>query len=148
MGRPVWFHHHGFKMRVSSFDASRRVLIIRGSAARLTISQPDELGTDRWLVEWRVVQTPHAKSTGETVLTTDELSAAFGVTTPEMSEEDATHFLFAQYGAAAAKQGGYIRWDDWLNIPCPGTAHDGDPNISIYIDIAMREAVKTLTAPK
>jgi len=148
LGRPVWFHHHGLKMRVSSFDASRRHLVITGSAAKLTVSQTDKLGTDRWFVDWEVIQSPRAKTTGRTVLNSDDLRAAFDVDNPEMSENDAVHFLFAQYGATAAKQGCYIRWEEWLNIPCPGTAHDGDPNISIFLDIAMREAVKTLTAPK
>ena len=148
MGRPVWFHHHGFKMHVKSFDAAKRLLVILGSAAKLTVSQTDELSTDRWFVDWEVIQSPRAKTTGRTILTSDDLRAAFGVTTPEMSEEDATHFLFAQHGADSAKQGCYIRWEEWLNIPCPGTAHDGDPNISIYLDVAMREAVKTLTALK
>lgn len=148
MGKPEWFHHHGFKMRVASFDAAKRNLIITGSAAKLTVSQPDELGTDRWFVDWEVVQGPREKSSGRTVLATDQLSAAFGVTTPEIDEHEARHFLFSQYGADAASQTNFIRWKEFLNVPCPGTGHDGDPNISIYLDIAMREAVKTLTAPK
>lgn len=148
MGRPAWFHHHGFKMRVTSFDATKRLLIITDSAAKLVVSQAGEPGTDQWFLDWEVVQTPYEKTTGRTRLTSSDLCAAFGVTTPNVDEHQAQHFLFSRYGAETATQAGFIRWKEFLNIPCPGTGHDGDPNISIFLDIAMREAVKTLTSRK
>lgn len=147
-GPPSWWHHHGFKMRVTNFDAAKHLLIVAGSAAKLTVSQAGEPGTDRWFLDWEVIQTPYEKTTGRIRLTNDDLSVAFGITTPKVTVIEAQHFLFCQYGANAAQQGSFIRSGEYLNIPCPGTGHDGDPNISIYLDIAMREAVKTLTTRK
>lgn len=45
---------------------------------------------------------------------------------------------------APTKQGAFIRYGNFLNIPSPGTGHDGDPNISILIDGPIRRAVRQL----
>jgi len=31
-----------------------------------------------------------------------------------------------------------------LNIPCPGTGHDGDPNVSVYIEESIQRAIEQL----
>jgi hypothetical protein len=35
-----------------------------------------------------------------------------------------------------------------LNIPTPGTDHDGDPNVSVELDMKMAQAVKEIIGVK
>ncbi len=53
-------------------------------------------------------------------------------------------WLVGRYGGNSAVQSKFIRWGNFLNIPCPGTGHDGDPNVSIYVTDEIREAVRKL----
>ena len=137
-GIPIWCHHHGSKMRIQCFNKNESFVFIKGSAASLRIILvPNGL----WLVEWEVENGIFKKVNGSTVFTRDELRAAFGLS------DDSGKFggwLIDQYGADSAQQGVYIRWKDFLNIPCPGTGHDGDPNISIHLDDEIKIAVRQL----
>ena len=63
--------------------------------------------------------------------TRDDVRSAFGLI------DDSGKYgkwLIDRYGAEAAEQMKYIRWGNFLNIPCPGTGNYGDPNISIKIN--------------
>lgn len=142
---PVWCHHHGFKMAVELLDLDNCTLIISGSAAKVVIKKsslefPDSGG---WLVNWEVIQSKPrgAGSRGRTLFTDKQLMAAFGLTQYPGEFGD---WIIEQYGADSAEQGKYIRWREFLNIPCPGTGHDGDPNVSINIDEDMIAAVQKL----
>ena len=72
----------------------------------------------------------------------DRLRGAFGLS-DEVLEGSA--WLVESYTAQSAAQGKYIRLGKFLNIPCAGTGHDGDPNVSIVINPDMRDAVDRLT---
>ncbi len=144
---PIWCHHHGSKMKVVEFNEKEHRLVIEGSAAKVIIKPGSEVkeGGEDWVVEWEVVQhvAYDEAARGRRQFDSDELAAAFGL-------NDKSGFfgqwMIDQYGAHSAEQGKYIRWKHFLNIPCPGTGHDGDPNVSIHIDDTMRDAVRLLLA--
>ena len=73
----------------------------------------------------------------------EHLKMAFG-----LSEESGKYgdWLIGRFGGESAEQGQFIRFENFLNIPCPGTGHDGDPNISIVLDDKIRDAVEHLLA--
>lgn len=138
---PEWCHHHGSKMRVEKFDKDEQIIIISGSAAKVEISRRIAGVDVEWFVDWEVIQNHTEKTKGCVIYTSDDLLAAFG-----LSDESSDHsvWLIERFGADSARQGKYIRWKEFLNIPCPGTGHDGDPNISIHLDEQMVNAVRQL----
>ena len=76
-------------------------------------------------------------------MTEEQLRVMFGLdndfVTPGHSQ-----WLIKEYEADVAEQTLFIRKGNYLNIPCPGTAHDGDPNVSIELDDEIKEKVKEL----
>ncbi|MBI4119168.1 MAG: hypothetical protein HY452_02815 [Parcubacteria group bacterium] len=142
---PIWCHHHGAKMRVSQFDQQNRILTISGSAARVTIRKASLVYRDveGWFVDWKVIQlSPYrVGARGRSQFNDEDLAAAFGLSENSGKFGD---WLIEQFGADSAEQGKYIRWRNFLNIPCPGTGQDGDPNVSIHLDDEIRNAVQQL----
>ena len=135
--KPIWCHHKGTGMRLITASVCNDLLIIQGSAAELII----EKDRSDWLVSWRIINGPRTQIKGQTQFSDNQLLAAFGM----MDEiEEFGEWLIRDYGGDSASQGRFIRYKDWLNIPCPGTRHDGDPNISIKITEEMKKAVKEL----
>jgi hypothetical protein len=138
---PIWCHHHGSKMRVENFNKCNHFLVIAGSAASVRITRKSTTVDEGWFVEWEVVQSQQAKVSGRVFFTSDDLRAAFGLSQESGEFGD---WLIEQFGADSASQGKFIRWKNFLNIPCPGTGHDGDPNVSIHIDEDIQNAVRQL----
>lgn len=141
LGFPVWFHHHAIKMNVVALDQERKRLEIAASAAFLKISRIT-IEKKAWKLEWQVRQSRSERTDGVVLFTDEQLSIAFGLTSGEVPSH--SRWLIDRYGGDYAFQGNFIRWQHCLNIPCPGTGHDGDPNISIEIDEKMQEAVAVL----
>lgn len=142
-GKPEWHHHHGAKMRVRSTSvADPPVWVIMASEVAHLLVQRKE-GFPGWSIAWNI---RHADGNAQGVVSVnnDELAALFGLETPET--EETSRWLVMRYGADWAKQGLGIRYRDWLTLPCPGTGHDGDPNISIDLDDEVRTAIGTLLA--
>ncbi len=142
---PVWFHHHGSKINVAhlyiSLDGQHKQLILRGSAAELHISRVIIANVIYWQVEWTIVQSQIERIIGSVIMTYQTLAAAFGLGS---SDNDTGQWLLDRFGGDAAKQGQFIRWANYLNIPGPGTGHDGDPNISIEVSEKILKAVGEL----
>lgn len=142
---PIWCHHHSSKMRVEQFDKRNRVLVISGSAAKVRIRKASSVYPDAkgWFIDWEVIQSQPYKEgvRGRSRFNDDDLAAAFGLSESSGKFGD---WLIEQFGADAANQGKYIRWKNFLNIPCPGTGHDGDPNVSILLDEEIQNAVRQL----
>ncbi len=138
---PKWWHHHGIKMRVEKLSQANKLLIITGSAASIRITSRTMRNDDGWYVKWEVLFDRDCKVNGQVWMATDNLRAAFG-----LSENSGKfgQWLIDRFGADSAEQGMYIRYKDYLNIPCPGTGHDGDPNVSILLDDKIKEAVSKL----
>lgn len=137
--KPVWWHHHATKMRVVAFGLCKDVLVIQGSVAELVITRKGA----SWLVTWKVVQGPEQHTIGQALFSDIDLLVAFGLRLG-IDNSRCSRWLIERYGGTAARQGKYIRYKNHLNIPCPGTGHDGDPNISIDVDEGMQEAVRQL----
>ena len=143
---PVWCHHHCHKMRLTEHDVVNRRLVIAGSAATLTIEPPSGPLMNTWTVTWKVtwkIRHSWGEVQGCIWFKKEELMTAFGIIDGPCRFGQ---WIIDQYGADAAEQGQYIRWREFLNIPCPGTGHDGDPNISIELDTKIHDAVRRLLA--
>ncbi len=140
---PSWFHHHGTKMRLGYCNHETRTLKIASSAASLKISATAISGMGPcWKIEWRVLLSQSEKSEGTRILTYEQLAIMFNLKTGEVPTT--SQWLIDRYGGDYAHQSHFIRWNDFLNIPCPGTGHDGDPNISLLIDTTIQRAVAKL----
>ena len=139
MGHPIWWHHHGSKMKLQLAESGASNVVIKGGAD-LTITR--NLNPDQFSVRWKVVQFHQLEEVeGTRIFTRDDLLSAFALST---ESGNFGNWLIDTYGADVAQQCLYIRWNDHLNIPCPGTGHDGDPNISIRLDPEMKAAVRRL----
>lgn len=136
MGKPIWWHHHGIKLGLMT--KLKQSLRLESSAAELSISY---LRKNEWEVCWKVGQVGDQGSSGMVIFSSKELREAFDYRVVPKKNES---FLFVRFGATAARQGKFIRTDRFLNIPCPGTGYDGDPNISILLTQEIVEAVRKL----
>lgn len=138
--QPSWWHHHGSKMALVRFDKDFHSMLISASTADLKIIKRLQI-EESWQVDWRIQLSAESKVEGRVIFTTMDLQAAFGLI--DYTSRFGTSIL-GEYGGDSAYQGKYIRWGNFLNIPCPGTGHDGDPNISILINEAMKKAVRSM----
>lgn len=139
---PIWWHCHGKKMQIKTLDLGRKFLKLAGSAAELNIEKFADFIGDIWNVEWCILHSPIENVTGTILFTGEELRTAFGlkpVTTPSNDKH-----LIERFGGDRAYRGKFFGYGNHLNIPGPGTGHDGDPNISIEISDEMRDAIKQL----
>ncbi len=142
---PEWWHHHGIKMRLKSIDHQQKQLVISGSAATVIIRKAPSVNPqtkEGWFVDWEVEHyVPYGiKAQGRCHFTDEDLGIAFGLMVSPIPDER----IVDQYGIVSFRQGKYIRLNNFLNIPCPGTGHDGDPNVSIELDEEIREAILKL----
>ena len=136
MGCPIWWHHHGSEMSIAAQGLCNDLLLLQGSVAELLIQRHQT----NWLLTWKVIHGPKTAVSGTTSLSSDELLAAFGVSHTYATPSHSL-WLISRYGGTAACQFCFIRFQNWLNIPCPGTGHDGDPNISIELNEKIIKAV-------
>ena len=137
---PTWFHRDGYKMRLEKFDEKSRFIEITNGPAKVTIKRIDHNG-DNWLVSCEIFHDePKGSVHGCRWFSDEHLAAAFGLTKPEKKSRR----LLKRFGGDSVSQGRFIRQGNCLNIPCPGTGKDGDPNVSIEICCKMRDAVQKL----
>lgn len=144
MGNPIWTLQQGHKMKVIGSILDDLRLELASSSAQLTIQGSVE-DTDCWELT-RLIQ--HNRDiTGTTVLTKKQLLRAFGVIREsEMTGSECTEYteMLDCFGADDGVPGCFIRWEDWLNIPCAGCGYNGDPNITIFISREIACAVANL----
>ncbi len=132
---PHWWNSHGVKMHLvdvnsqANKDEGERIRIV-GSAAELRILQTIINDKSYWLLKWKVTQSQTEGVEGRVVMRDIDLKRAFGLT--DEQESSIPDFL-RLYGVTVGAQGLYARYNHYLNIPVPGTGHDGDPNISIKL---------------
>ncbi len=139
---PDWYNRHGIKMKVV-VSSDVYVYLKNGDVANLTITKEEEKG--KFQLKYEIRFSIRESIEGIIILNKKALSGAFGLSDycPNGSE-----WLIERYGGNSAYQGRYIRWEDFLNLPCPGTSHDGDPNLSIFLDGKIKMAVKNLLDSK
>lgn len=138
---PPWFHHHGDKMTVEKLDVGIKLLVITASAAGIKITRWGKSYSDGWIVEWWI-RHGVGKVKGQTWMAAADLRSAFGLENNSRFSD----WLLARFDGDCAGQGEYIRYGNYLNIPCPGTGSDGDPNVSVFLTKEIKEAVQKLTS--
>lgn len=151
--KPIWWHHHGIKARVIETGL---YLVIGSSAARIMLDAPCRSwdGEDDFVcpVEWKIKHCATTHAYGETRLSVPILRVAFGLSNEALFSDETSQWLLDQFGGTRASQGYFFNYHGrlandetlpvvYLNIPCPGTGHDGDPNISILVTDEIKEAV-------
>lgn len=143
LGIPDWCHMHGSKISVEKLDMKNKTLLLKGSAASCLIQKSSNIypKSKGWMVSYEVIHSPYSKVNGSIWFSKKDIESAFNLS--DNSGKYGNHII-EKYGATVAEQGKYIRWKTYLNIPCPGTAHDGDPNISIHLDFDIKNAVLQL----
>jgi hypothetical protein len=138
---PVWFHHHGTKMSVTYNTTHLLGLIIIESSAVILKIEKKSSNVISWLMTMQIIHSPTQKSTNQIEFDKDNLERAFGL------RDDFDEFgssILSEYGGTTGHQGYYIRYKNYLNIPGPGTGHDGDPNVSIKLNDQIKNAIKIL----
>lgn len=120
---------------------------IAGSAASVEIGTPhlSTNGKRYWKVSWKVRWSRDEEVNGQVFFSDACLRTAFG-----LSEENGVsgEWLLKEYGGDVAAQGLFIRYQQFLNVPGPGTGHDGDPNVSLELTEQMKNAVVSLLLTK
>ncbi len=140
--RPNWWHGHGIKMAVGKLDLEEHTLHLNGGGGVISfkITRRGLLNGAGWCVLWALRHEPESESFGSRVFNSAELRAAFHL----VEETSPPSRLALRFDADVAVQGKFIRCGQFLNIPGPGTGHDGDVNISIFVEDTIKEAVSRL----
>lgn len=142
---PVWCHQHAIKMQLDRKPILSHLVSVSNNAANLVINHLPGVGEEaRWLMQWNIQHKGASKVSGQVIVSEPELLVAFGLISPEQVDLPLHEGMMKQYGAEAAVQEAFIRQRNFLNIPGPGTGHDGDPNISIGLTDEIKEAVQNL----
>jgi hypothetical protein len=138
---PKWWHPHGRKINVEKCDASPNGEIqLKSNAVEILIYPGPQ--DETYVVEWKLTHYyGNDQSQGKRVMARNVLLAAFGLNGFVGDNPD----FSAKWGNAhSALAGQYIRTGHYLNIPCPGTACDGDPNVSIFVEETIQRAISAL----
>ena len=139
-GVPEWFHPCGSLMKLTDID--RLSWWIRFEAPNAVLVIQLEPSLQGFYLAWVLGSDEKIDAVkGRVLLTLSEMQSAFGFT-----DVCDTRFvpLIKRFGGCCASQGRFIRWQNYLNIPCPGTGRDGDPNISIELTPEIKAAVQEL----
>lgn len=139
--RPYWWNPKTTKMLLGIWTVGLVSLTTPRQRARLLVQK---MPKNIYLVEWRLCHTINAREiedNGRRYFTPEQLAAAFRLN--NLTGDNGDHLL-QQYGGHSAEAGLYIRYDDYLNIPGPGTGQDGDPNLSILIRGTFRNSIEKL----
>lgn len=138
---PVWWHFHGYEMELSRKESNEDQVVIKTRAAEVSVVKGEE--DNQWKVSWKLIHSyGNNEVEGKIVMNDRALAAAFGLTDENISPNLDT--VLRKHGGTVGFQGHYLRFRNHLNIPGPGTGHDGDPNVSIYLIDDIKEAVGVL----
>lgn len=139
---PDWWHMRGSKVRLTSSEP-RRLVVANAAVASVEVSPVlGEYGN--WLVDWKVSHSPRTFVHGVTDMTDIDLAAAFGLIDRYVGMRGHGRELLHRNGGSSAEHHKFIRFEDYLNIPGPGTGNDGDPNVSVLLDDEIKAAARTL----
>ncbi len=142
---PDWWHTHGTKMHlVHDRQNNTEEVIIKNNTAQLNIKHTGEDGLP-WNIQWSIVRFIGENTIGNRIMNTETLLSAFGF---DNKTSETSAWLIHRFGGTCAEQGEFIRWRRFLNIPHPGTGHDGDPNISVELDTDIQQSILNLLSSK
>lgn len=138
---PDWWHSHGMKLHLNRAETNLEQVTLGSSTTRLIISRNEDSLNLPWNIQWAVLHFYGETAAGNRKVNHETLLTAFGFNngTPQGSE-----WLINKYGGTCAEQGAFLRYKQFLNIPCPGTGNDGDPNLSLFLDTNIQQAVLNL----
>jgi len=147
---PEWWHVNGAKMELKKSNSLS--VRIAASAAKLVIRKASLVYPKKfregWYVDWKVVQCyeDNEGTAGRVFFTDEDLLVAFGLADKYKGdyEKGISKMFTDRYGGTCGYPGKFIRWKEFLNIPCPGIGDDGDPNISIELDEEIKRSVSHL----
>lgn len=152
-GRPKWSNACGSKMDMSIGASDDNRLVFGNRRAQLVITRASvEIpGLGGWFVDWRISHYPHYDqvfSAGRRHFTKDDLIRAFALRDFDQAASqtlltETDRAILCVFRGDFARTGKFIVWHNFLNIPAPGTGFNGDPNISIHVSPAIRNAVGT-----
>lgn len=139
---PEWWHLNGNKMEVA--EKNEDSITIKSSSAELHITKR---GIDSFNVRWKTNHLIECVE-GNLIMTSKDVYIAFGLSDNQMltykyCDELDTKFL-QRFGGTVGRRAHFLRYKNYLNIPCPGTSYDGDPNISIFISDEIKKEVEEL----
>jgi len=99
-----------------------------------------------WNFRYQIIHSHGVGVKGDIFMSTNELEVAFGLCDHIKNQfvSESGQWLLDTFGGDVASQGRFIRYGRFLNIPGPGTGHDGDANVSIELDDGIKAAVKEL----
>jgi hypothetical protein len=140
LGAPIWWNLNGMKMEKIKFRNGKS-LTIENSVAKVTIARKHLMHWG-WGIRWSIEHEYKCTTSGNLIFIDQQLASAFGLCNNPVYND--SEELIKRYGAEVAAKGLYIRWKDYLNLPCPGTGFDGDPNLSIYLSHEIRMTVKEM----
>jgi hypothetical protein len=139
---PDWWHYHGHKVRCIGIDSAnsptQRTLLFASNATNIRI-HPDS-NQKGWILEYRIRHSPESRTDGVVWMSTGDFETAFGLSSK--CECLWGQVVIDSHGGEFAYQGRYIRSGQHLNIPGPGTAYDGDPNLSVLLSDDLKRYVR------
>ncbi len=147
-GYPIWYHPGGNKVMIRGYNSvttPNRELVI-GSIKHLNMTiaknhHPQDKEGGEWLIKYKMDHgLIRTWTEGFIIMTTQDLMTAFGLS-GECEAEDGQG-LIDLYGGDAAKNGKYIRFEEFLCIPGPGHGQDGDANVSIRVGKDLKSRLK------
>ena len=148
--QPNWFHPRGIKMiLVLVGERDPNVVIIRSTAARLVIERLNKRAP--WFtLTWHLEHSAEEYTDGRRTTNAEWLQAMFlDPLSENVFDRYHRHIAWAQhFGADVGQMGTFVRKGNYLNIPGPGIAQNGDPNISVEIDENMKRAIRALLTIK
>lgn len=139
---PEWWHKDGYEMEVERIDKDKNMILIVGMRTRVKIIPRSIPSGGGWFVEWEKAKNLFEWIRGRILFTSDDLKAAFGLRGAFGESDD---WLIKRFGPEViAIHGEYIRQGNFLCIPCFGTGHNGDSNVSVFITEAIQDAIRKL----
>lgn len=119
---PSWWHPAGTKVRIVKVSYPLSIFL-KSALASLTILKAIGVPGNYWYLDWDITGSTNAVK-GRVVVTGEQLLT-----------------LFKRKGSAVI-QGVGVREKSCLNVPCPGTGNDGDPNISILVSARAEQVIR------
>lgn len=146
-GYPTWYHPGGDKVIIKRHNGTTtpaRELVIGSNNLNMTITKDhhsQDNKRDEWVIKYKLNHGPIRTWTeGFIIMTTQDLKTAFGLS-GDCEAEDGQGVLDV-CGGDVAKEGKYIRYKEFLNIPGPGHGWDGDANVSIRVGKGMKSQLQ------
>lgn len=133
--RPHWWHGRGKTVYDAGNRRDRSIVTLTSKSCHLKIQRT---GENEWIVSVYMHYPGKNRTTHERYFNAVELATAFD--TPRDLSVGNGLYAFrrrANFGV----EGLFIRRGNFLNIPCPGSGVDGDPNMSIRLTAHIREKI-------